>query len=455
MTKNPDDKSMRIRTLEMENVKRVKVSRIKPKGALIEITGKNDSGKTSTLDGIWWALAEAKHLQDVPIRKGATKAVIRLDLGTLKITRTLRAKEDGGVTPTLKIENEDGFAAKKPQEMLDALVGKLSFDPFAFTRMDAKKQFDQLRAFVPDFDFEKNKQARADRFTKRTEVNRDAKAALAQAEGVKIDEAAAKLKRVDTAALVAKLEEAGQHNASIETRRGNREKVAAEIEAKTEAATAKREEAERYRKLAAQCDAEAEQLSVAAGALQKKLDDAGELPAPIGTTELRAEIDAAGETNKRIDAYDAAVAQKARFDAQAKKLEEEATSLTEAIAALDTAKQKAIASAKMPIEGLSFGDDVVLLNGFPFDQASGAQKLRASCAIAAALNPKLRVLLVKDGALLDDDSMALLREFAETNDMQVWIETINSGRPGAVIMVDGEVADHGAHGGEVESVAAE
>ena len=56
-----------------------------------------------------------------------------------------------------------------------------------------------------------------------------------------------------------------------------------------------------------------------------------------------------------------------------------------------------------------------------------------------AMDPKLRVIRVRDGSLLDKDSMALLAEFADANDMQVWIETVQSGRPGAIVVEDGMV----------------
>jgi len=63
--------------------------------------------------------------------------------------------------------------------------------------------------------------------------------------------------------------------------------------------------------------------------------------------------------------------------------------------------------------------------------------LRASIAIAIAANPKLRVLIVRDGALLDDDSMKIVAEMAEANECQIWLETVASGRPSAVVIEDG------------------
>ena len=67
----------------------------------------------------------------------------------------------------------------------------------------------------------------------------------------------------------------------------------------------------------------------------------------------------------------------------------------------------------MPVEGLGFGAGIVTFNGLPFDQASTAEQLRVSVAIAMAANPKLRVLRIKHGNDLDADNLAArIRAFA-------------------------------------------
>jgi len=103
-------------------------------------------------------------------------------------------------------------------------------------------------------------------------------------------------------------------------------------------------------------------------------------------------------------------------------------------------RNDAIAAAKMPVEGLGFGDGEVTYNGHPFAQASGAEQLRVSVAIAMAGNPKLRVLRIKDGSLLDSKSLALLEEMADLNDFQVWIESVDESGTVGIVMEDGAVA---------------
>ena len=81
----------------------------------------------------------------------------------------------------------------------------------------------------------------------------------------------------------------------------------------------------------------------------------------------------------------------------------------------------------------------MLLNGHPLNQASGAEQLRAGVAIAMALNPKLRVIRVRDGNSLDSGGMRLLAEMAEEHGYQVWIERVDESGTVGFVIEDGEV----------------
>jgi len=100
-----------------------------------------------------------------------------------------------------------------------------------------------------------------------------------------------------------------------------------------------------------------------------------------------------------------------------------------------------LSEAKFPVAGLSFDESGVTFNGLPFAQSSGAEQLRASVAIAMAMNPKLKVLLCRDGSLLDDDSLALLSQIVEDNGYQLWLERVGTGAECSVIIEDGAVKE--------------
>lgn len=410
---------MKIIQLTAENVKRLVAVEIKPDGNIVQITGKNGQGKTSVLDSIWWALSGAKHIQSAPIRKGANQAKIRLDMGEIVVTRTFKREKDGeGFTTKLEVA---GAVKGSPQAMLDSLLDSLAFDPLAFARKDPKDQFEALKQFVPDVDFGAIEGQNSIDFANRKDINRRAREARTLADNIVIPANTPK-ERIDESALVAELAEAGRQNADIQMRQENRRQAALAISDKRATATELREQAGALIRQANQIDTEA-------ATLEDKLKNAGTLPMPIDVAQLQARIAAARTANERVALGERKVAS----ERVATQLEMESAELTSRMKDRDARKQAAIAAAQLPVVGIGFGDGVVLLNGVPFDQASDAEQLKASCALAMAGSPKLRVIRVRDGSLLDEDSLALLAEMATARDYQVWIERVSDGKVGFVL----------------------
>lgn len=409
---------MKIVALQAENIKKLVAIEIKPDGNIVQITGKNGQGKTSVLDSIWWALAGSSNIQTAPIRTGQKQARIRLDLGEIVVTRTFKEGKDGA-TSTITVENAEGARFTSPQAMLDDLWDNLSFDPLAFARMSPDKQFATLRKFVPGVDFEAIDEQNKIDYARRTEINRQAKAARAAADLIKVPDHLEA--QVDESKLVDQMEAAGKHNAEIETRRARREAVRLEIDA-----LAKRLDA---------LQTEEEGIRASMNDKSKALESAPALPDPIDASEIRQKISQAKEVNASVSRKNQQLAHHSTAD----KLEEESEAITHAMDVRDEAKRTAIAAAKLPVEGIGFGDGIITLNGVPFNQASDAEQLRTSIALAMAANPKLKVLRVRDGSLLDEDSMQILAEMAEANDYQVWIERVDGSGKVGFVLEDGHI----------------
>ena len=140
--------------LYVENIKRVKLAHIKPKGDVVMITGRNGSGKTSVIDAITWGLTGQSEIPSQPIRNGERTGSIRMDLGdyilTRQFTRVDPEKSEKGNTyfTKLLIEGKHKEMFRSPQALLDGLMGKISFDPLAFTRFNSIKQLETLRGLV-------------------------------------------------------------------------------------------------------------------------------------------------------------------------------------------------------------------------------------------------------------------------------------------------------------------
>lgn len=428
------DRPLRIVRLEAENVKRLVAVSITPTGALVEIAGRNGAGKTSCLDSIWWALGGAGALQKAPIRKGQDKAMIRLDLGDYIVTRKFARTEGEEFTTSLTVENAEGGKLTKGQTLLDSFMSDHTIDPLEFAKMKPRDQFDTLKGYVEGVDIEAIDAANRSDFDKRTEVNRQVRAKTAEAEAI-ILTAEAPAEKVDEAAITDELAAVGEHNGQIELRKERRAKVEADAKASRDAAAFQRKEAERLRKEADDADSMAAGLDAKAADLEEKLASAGPLPEPKDAAEVRARLDAAKATNAAVDRANRRKALKA----EAEQLEKESDAITARMEARAKQKQDAIAAAKMPVEGITFADGAILLNGVPFDQASDAEQLRASVAIAMAGEPRLRVLRIREGSLLDEDGLKLVAQMAEAKGWQVWVERVTSDGKGGFVIEDGHV----------------
>ncbi len=465
---------MKIVKLTAENVKRLKAVNIKPDGALVQISGRNAQGKTSVLDSIEMVLGGGDHICSKPIRHGTQKAKIICELdGGLVVKRTFTATGGG----TLIVENKEGARFPSPQAILDKLIGKLTFDPLAFTRMQPKAQLETLKSLV-GLDFAAAEQERAKLYAKRTDANRDAARLQSivasmplhqsappceisvsdlaqeldrrQSINLKIQTAAKELEQAKAA-----MDRAGKSQAEIRDAKEkaieDREQQIKDADAELESEIARLRErhfAKKQRIIATAKNAVAtcDQLIVVRDQEVQALQASAERLTAIAAAEpedietLRLEISQAENRNSQFRENQRRT--EAAKQADAAKLASE--QLTSAIDKIDADKSTALSNAKFPVDGLSFDESGVVFNGIPFDQASSAEQLRVSAAICFAMNPTLRVLLIRDGSLLDSDGLKTLAEIAEDRDAQIWIETVSDGSKVGVVIEDGCVVNQEA-----------
>lgn len=428
------DKPLHIVSLTAENVKRIVAVSITPTGNLVEIAGKNGAGKTSILDSIWWALGGAGALQKAPIRKGQDAARIRLDLGDYVITRKFERTDGEAFTTSLSVENAEGGKLTKGQTLVSSFLGDLTMDPLEFLRKKPAEQFDTLKGYVEGVDIEAMDAANRADFDKRTDVNRRAKGKTAEADAIPIPDATP-IEKVDEAALINELAAVSGENEKLERRKEGRAQAAKDAAAHRKEAETKRERAADLRAQADSWDADAAEHVTKAEALETKLAEAPALEAPKDADEVRARLEDAKKTNAAVDQ----AARRKTLRDEAAALVKESEAITAKMEARTRQKAEAIAAAKMPVDGITFADGAILLNGVPFDQASDAEQLRASVAIAMAGEPRLRVLRIREGSLLDDDGLKLVAEMAQAKDWQVWVERVTNGEGGGFVIEDGHV----------------
>ena len=438
---------MKIVSLEVENLMRIKAARVEPDGSLVIVGGDNDQGKTSLLNAIEYALAGKRGVAGKPVREGTDKARIVVDLENLKVTRTFT--EGGG--GTLVVRGADGEKLQSPQKLLDRLTTKLTFDPLAFLSLKPGEQATTLLELI-GVDLSKIENEQVELTSKRRDAGVVLKQAdatnthandnflrLAEAAGLKLE--AVQDDRVDPGDIQKRLEEARQHNwrnAAISQEYNTTRVAYADALKEEERAKEAITEAERVLDAARlrldDVKGEKKRLSAKGVMAKRKMEERK----VIDESAIVAEFSSVQAVNEAVTAKQSAI--QARMSLENAKAVY--ADLDRRVKAIPDRKRKLISMARMPIPHLGYEDGVVTYNGQPFDQAGTGSQIRVSVAMGVAMKPELKVFLVRrDGSLLDDKNLALLAKLADEYDCQVWMERVSKGEECSVIIEDGEVVE--------------
>lgn len=418
--------------LSSENVKRLVAVEISPQGNVVVVGGANGAGKSSVLDSIEFALGGDPSAK-MPVRRGEEKARIVVDLGDIVVRRTFTAA--GGTS--LIVTDADGKKQSTPQAILDKLVGKLTFDPLQFAREKPKTQAEILRGLV-GLDFAAHDAEREKVFDERTTVNREAKELQARIAGIPKHEGLPE-KEESTADILEQQRKAADKNAANKTYRDNVAtcegrvlNIKSDIKSQSDLIDDLTKQLNEAARVLVKLEADLvqrEKQFESAKADAKDLVD-------VDLTQFATRAASVEDSNRKVRQ----AKQRAELVAQLRAKTEESEKLTDKLDKLDGTKRKAAMDAKYPVDGLAFDTaGGVTFNGIPFDQCSSAEQLKVSVAIGIALNPKLRVLLIRDGSLLDDDSMKVLAKMAGDAQVQVWVERVSVDATTSVVIEDGHV----------------
>jgi hypothetical protein len=440
----------RIGLVSIQNYKRVEDITITPdEDTIIMIAGENAQGKTSVMDGIEAVLGGKDAVVSDPVRHGTEEAVLLVKLVDDDpkvpplVARRVITKE-GKVT--FEVRDELG-AIKAPQTALGAIIGARLLDPLGWIR---KSPNDQLDALLQVIDKERRlpqlDEGRERVFKRRTEINRDHDKAKAELERTPAGDIPA---MVDVAALSARLKEAHTTIAEGESvkvalrdRTAQRDSAAAKVNA-IEAEIA------RTRELLAHLE---KALVVAKSDHTDAIDEASRVieaaaemesmvrRARIERDELQQSLQTANAVN---DKHAQAVAIAKRREVVAKEVEAygaEAAKLTAKIVEIDAERAAIFERGKLPIDGLTVDGKVIMYNGVPFSQASRAETYKVAIGLAVAQRSELRDIWIRDGAVLDDSTIALFRKIAAETGYRFWIERVGKHDPGALLIHEGRVA---------------
>ena len=402
---------MKILSLMMENVLKIRAIRIIPKSDVVEIKGDNAAGKSSVLDAIRFAFKGDRDLPPEPIKRGAKKAVIEvkidgdkaLGIPPFTIKRTITAKTSSTTITPISVASGD-----TPRAFLNKLIGKISFDPLAFNNQEGPAQRTALLELVGvDVDALDKKEKGI--YDKRTAIGRDLKSAQARVGNLNVWPEVKEVKEVKVEDFSAKIQAAIENNNAIRGRIERNERRKEDVIETREEITKLKEDLAAHEQFILSTKAEYTAEKEALGEIE--LIDIDDLNNQLSTTS---------NTNSKIRDN---IAHK-KESASLTTIQNEYDKLDKALDTVREERVSLIQKANMPIPGLSFDDTGLLYNDLPLSQCSDGEKLMVSLGISMALNPTMRVLMIKDGSLLGAKNRAILAKMCEGKDFQCWTEIV-------------------------------
>lgn len=428
----------RISKLEIRNFKTIEVLEvdIDPEGNVIQIGGGNGDGKTTWMDAIEATLGGKRGICSEPIKRGEDKAFVRTTLSDGMVSERTFTPEKSVLTLT----RESGAVQKSPQKFLDERWSAASADPLKFSRDEPAMRLSALREFS-GVDFTELDDKYDGAFEKRKNLKKDLKQAEAEFRALPFHKEApeeeldkstqlkimkdAEAARDEAAQAHLEAQELGSKLAQL---RADRDSLQQSIKLAKEDLKRMEDEAETY---PVHIGAAKDEHSAAIDLAAKRADQVPD------TEEIAAMLSHMDETNQQVRENQA----RAAVEKEVGLYKEQIAECDGILKGIKGEKSQLLSKAKLPVPGIGFGDKDVTINDLPWDQASGAERLRTSIAMALALNSEIAVLLVRDASLIDKNSMLMIKEMADDADAQIFLEVVRDDDSVQFVMENGAVRE--------------
>ena len=410
--------SIKINSLELENVKRIKAVKVEPaQNGLTTIGGRNNQGKTSVLDAIAWALGGNKFKPSSPVREGSTiPPVLNITLSNGLIV------ERKGKNSTLKVTDPNGN--KAGQQLLDEFIEELALDLPKFMNANNKEKASILLQIigVEEQLIELNHEE-VELYNNRRAVGQiaDQKKKYAKEQVFYNDV---------PKDLISPQELINQQQAILAQNGENQRKRERVTQIEYSVSTLTKEIAT----LKKQLQAKELELNKATADLTIAKTDALDL-VDQSTEELEKNLADIEETNRKIRAN----LDKEKAEEDAKQYHVQYEKLTEKIEAVRDRRINLLKNANLPLPGLSVEDNELTYNGKKWDSMSGSDQLKVATAIVRKLNPDCGFVLIDKLEQMDIETMNEFGAWLEKEGLQAIATRVSTGDECSIIIEDGYI----------------
>ena len=415
--------SVKISSLELENVKRIKAVRLVPtEKGLTVIGGNNGQGKTSVLDAIAWALGGDRYRPSTPNREGSVVPPrIRIVLNNGLVV------ERAGKNSALRVTDPTGHQGG--QQLLNSFVEELALNLPKFMEASGKEKADTLVKIIGVGDqlyLLENKEKRL--YNQRLTIGRIADQKAKYAKEMPFYDGVPETP-VSAMELIQRQQEILLRNAENQKKRSRAQELAQELR-QTEKTL--EDQTDRLRRLLE----EQTQTQYKLDRLRENLQEARRTAQELrdeSTAQLEADLQNIDAINIKVRAN----LDREKAEAEAQGYSRQYDALTEELEKTRQEKYELLHGARMPLEELSVEDGELTYRGKRWDGMSGSEQLKVSAAIVRELNPRCGFVLLDK---LEQMDLSTLQEFGawlEKENLQAIATRVSTGGECSVIIEDG------------------
>ena len=451
---------MYIKKLQLLNFQVIEKFDAEFNGNVYFVTGDNELGKSTLLKAIGALLTGQR---DDVLRNGASKGFAKMVVGDdgeeYEVSLSFTEANPRG---TLTIKQKTTGMQTNNVTMLQKIFGYQDFDAVEFTRWSEtaegrRKQIAVVKALLPEKVRERIEQIDAEVAElkeRRTGVNRDVKtfATLLKPIEAQIREGDVEKysKRMDISGLMAQQQQIAQLQEKAKTVKAaleqrtlqlsalpdRQDKIEQEMNDTLAQIKQEREEKEKEWKLREEAAKERYTAGLAALAeeekdLQQRKSNAEKWLADYeasnaGKTDISEMLANADAHNAKCSLVEQYLEKKTQYD----QANDESVRIEQKIAENREWRAELIAASSLPIEGLSFSEEGLELNGIPFvpGKVSDSQAMEIAAKLVIASNPTVKVFRIARGESLGAKRLETIVEMARKNGFQGFIEQVQRGQ---------------------------
>lgn len=408
--------SVKIGTLQIENVKRIKAVTLAPsQNGLTIIGGDNGQGKTSVLDSIAWALGGDRFRPSQAEREGSVvPPSLRVTLSNGLVV------ERNGKNSTLKVTDPEGV--KGGQMLLDSFVEVLAINLPKFLNSTSREKAQYLLQIIgigdelTRLDMKEN-----ELYNQRRVVGQmaDQKAKYAKEmvffENVPDEPVSVADLIRQQQDILAKNGENARKRELVKCFEDEELKLLNHIEG-----------------LKQQLESAQQNLMQVQENLRIARMDALDLE-DMSTAEIEQSITDIENINAKVRAN----CDRQRAEIEAEGLHKQYDDLTAEIENIRKTKIDLLSGVKLPLDGLSVQDGELTYNGFKWDNMSSSDQLKVATAITKALKPECGFILLDKLEQMDMNTLNEFGTWLEQQGLQAIATRVSRGDECSVIIEDG------------------